>query len=268
MGIIQEQTLVANERPDGLGQKWAVFNIGVGDGAPIAEITKLSTQSMGIARQIFDNEDVVALFTGFMEEYATPLIWNQKIQYQGVDNFDCSTINLYDNQEMVCVGQLAKACDAGQMSEPGDGMILAEGINFWGGASARAEQLSRCKVLDKSQCAKGSNIPSHNVTLSGKRDLMDNPFMLPPNVDLGKVFAYQFMKRRLELYHATRREELKTQIQSEVEALAVEHDFVTIFTSLVVVQGQVRKKRGIEKREAIKALFDEYRHEVEHLMEY
>ena len=127
---------------------------------------------------------------------------------------------------MVCVGQLAKACDAGQMSEPGDGMILAEGINFWvssnkqslfrliylqGGASARAEQLSRCKVLDKSQCAKGSNIPSHNVTLSGERDLMDNPFMLPPNVDLGKVFAYQFMKRRLELYHATRRNNIKKQ---------------------------------------------------------
>ena len=91
--------------------------------------------------------------------------------------------------------------------------------------------------------------------------------MLPPNVDLGKVFAYQFMKRRLELYHATRRNNIKKQIQAEVEALAVEHDFVTIFTSLVVVEGQVRKKRGIEKREAIKAMFEEYRHEVEHLIE-
>ena len=91
--------------------------------------------------------------------------------------------------------------------------------------------------------------------------------MLPPNVDLSKVFAYQFMKRRLELYHATRRNNIKKQIQAEVEALAVEHDFVTIFTSLVVVEGQVRKKRGIEKREAIKAMFEEYRHEVEHLIE-
>ena len=89
-GIIQEDTLVANERDDGLGQKWAVFNIGVGSGAPISEITKLSTQNMGLARQIFDHENVVALFAGFMEEYATPLIWNQKFQYNNVDNFDCS----------------------------------------------------------------------------------------------------------------------------------------------------------------------------------
>merc|ERR1712157_183342 len=237
--IIQEDTLVANERDDGLGQKWAVFNIGVGSGAPISEITKLSTQNMGLARQIFDHENVVALFAGFMEEYATPLIWNQKFQYNNVDNFDCSSTNLYADQEMVCIGQVASDCDAAQMSRPGDGMLLADGVNLFGVPFIPEDQ----------------------------RDLMDNPFPLPPNVDLGKVFAYQFMKRRLDLYHATRREELKTQIQSEVEALAVEHDFVTIFTSLVVVQGQVRKKRGIEKREAIKALFDEYRHEVEHLME-
>jgi len=263
--IIQEDTLVANERSDGLGQKWAVFNIGVGSGAPISEITKLSTQNMGLARQIFDHENVVALFAGFMEEYATPLIWNQKFQYNNVDNFDCSSTNLYADQEMVCIGQVASDCDAAQMSRPGDGMLLADGVNLFGGANARAEQSSRCKVLDKESCAAGSNgVP---FIPEDQRDLMDNPFPLPPNVDLGKVFAYQFMKRRLDLYHATRREELKTQIQSEVEALAVEHDFVTIFTSLVVVQGQVRKKRGIEKREAIKALFDEYRHEVEHLME-
>merc|ERR1712003_458849 len=112
--IIQEDTLVANERSDGLGQKWAVFNIGVGSGAPISEITKLSTQNMGLARQIFDHENVVALFAGFMEEYATPLIWNQKFQYNNVDNFDCSSTNLYADQEMVCIGQVASDCDAAQ----------------------------------------------------------------------------------------------------------------------------------------------------------
>lgn len=257
---IQANTLAANERADGLGQKWAVFNIGVGDGAPITEITKLSTQNMGLARQIFDNDDVVALFAGFMGEYATPLIWNQKFQYDGVSNFDCSATNLYDNQEMVCIGQLENACDAGRLSTPGDGMLLADGVNLFGSANARAEQSSRCKVLDKDSCSEGSNgVP---FIPEDQRDLMDNPFPLPPNVDLGKVFAYQFMKRRLDLYHATRNEQLRETIQGEVESLAVDNQFVTIFTSLVVVQGQTRKKRGIEKREAIKALFDEYHHEI------
>jgi len=129
--VIQEDTLITNERADGLGQKWAVFNIGIGNGAPITEITKLSTQNMGLARQIFDNDDVVTLFAGFMNEYATPLIWNQKFQYDGVNNFDCSATNLYDNQEMVCIGQLTNACDAGQMSRPGEGMLLADDVNLF-----------------------------------------------------------------------------------------------------------------------------------------
>ena len=87
---IQAITLTKNVRADGAGQKWAVFNIGVGDGAPITEITKLSVQNMGLARQLFDNEDVVAELTGFFDEYASPLIWNQQFQYSGVEEFDCS----------------------------------------------------------------------------------------------------------------------------------------------------------------------------------
>ena len=65
------------------------------------------------------------------------------------------------------------------------------------------------------------------------------------------------MQRRLKLYHATRNQALKQQIQGEIEELAVQDQFVTIFTSLVVVEGQVRKKRGIEKRQEIAALFKE-----------
>ena len=66
------------------------------------------------------------------------------------------------------------------------------------------------------------------------------------------------MQRRLKLYHATRNNALKAQIQEEIEELAVQDQFVTIFTSLVVVEGQVRKKRGIEKRQEIAALFQEH----------
>ena len=87
--------------------------------------------------------------------------------------------------------------------------------------------------------------------------LLDNPFPLPEKVDLRKLYSYQFMQRRLKLYHATRSSALRNQIQEEIEELAVQDQFVTIFTSLVVVEGQVRKKRGIEKRQEIAALFEE-----------
>ena len=39
--------------------------------------------------------------------------------------------NLYADQEMVCIGQVASDCDAAQMSRPGDGMLLADGVNLF-----------------------------------------------------------------------------------------------------------------------------------------
>ena len=88
--VIQENTLLSNEREDGLGQKWAVFNVGIGNGAAISEISKLSVQNQGVAVQIFDDENVEEKLESFFNEYATPIIWNQKIEYDGVDEFDCS----------------------------------------------------------------------------------------------------------------------------------------------------------------------------------
>merc|ERR1711935_1250837 len=66
--------------------------------------------------------------------------WNQKFQYDGVNNFDCSATNLYDNQEMVCIGQLTNACDAGQMSRPGEGMLLADDVNLFVSTITRLTQ--------------------------------------------------------------------------------------------------------------------------------
>ena len=88
--VIQADTLRANVRDDGHGQKWAVFNIGIGNGAPFNEISKLSVQNQGVAVQIFDNENVVGVLGNFFNEYAMPIIWNQKFEYTGVDQFDCS----------------------------------------------------------------------------------------------------------------------------------------------------------------------------------
>ena len=103
---------------------------------------------MGVGIQIFDNEAVTDVLTGFFSEYATPLIWNQKFQYSGVSQFDCScklfiqqgqdvlqqnltlilATNLYANQEMVCVGRLEEDCSPNQLVNPGEGMLVSDQI--------------------------------------------------------------------------------------------------------------------------------------------
>jgi len=87
------------------------------------------------------------------------------------------------------------------------------------------------------------------------------------------------MKKMLEYYHSLYDEDHKEFLQSKIEDFAVEQNFVTEFTSLVVVQSdqprnrrgaqkiakplpnlnvQVKKKRSQEKKEQIQKYFEQY----------
>lgn len=246
---IQRRTREENERPDGLGQKWAIFTFGIGNGAPMQDLGKLSAQNMGLARQVFDDADVQDVLSDFFEEYATPLIWNNKFDYQGVTSHDCSSTNLYADQELVCIGRLQDACTAPNLDVSGAGQLLAEESMY---------RPNKCKVLDKGKCG---TEPEFDAVES----LMDNPIPRSKYVSYQKVYAYQKMRKDLKLYHATYYPDEREAAKQQISDFAVANDFVTEFTSLVVVQAQVRKRRSREKQLAIRALFDEYNKEVSRL---
>merc|ERR1712131_142079 len=112
-------------------------------------------------------------------------------------------------------------------------------------------------------------------------DIMTNPIPRSRAVDLKKVYAYQQMTKMLDFYHSLYDENHKTFLKSKIEDFAVEQNFVTEFTSLVVVQSdqprnrrgaqkvakplpnlnvQVKKKRSAEKKKQIQAYFQQYNH--------
>ena len=70
------------------------------------------------------------------------------------------------------------------------------------------------------------------------------------------------MKRMLDLYAATRNETLKQELKREISDFAVENDFVTRFTSLVVVAAQTRKRRSKEKQRQVRKLFQQFHHQL------
>ena len=102
---------------------------------------------------------------------------------------------------------------------------------------------------------------------------MANPNPKSPKPDLAKVFAYQQMQRKLKLYHDSYVQSVKDDLKAEIEVFAVMNDFVTEFTSLVVVEATrrkrsvdgvtIRKRRSKEKQHKLKKMFSEYREDVE-----
>ena len=120
-------------------------------------------------------------------------------------------------------------------------------------------------------CSSGSNdAPAYDSS-----DLMANANPKSVKPDLAKVFAYQQMQRKLKLYHDSYVQDVKDSLKADIEDFAVMNDFVTEFTSLVVVEATrrkrpvdgvtIKKRRSKEKQHKLKQMFSEYREEVKRL---
>ena len=104
---------------------------------------------------------------------------------------------------------------------------------------------------------------------------MANPVPKSPKPDLAKVFAYQQMQRDLKAFHSSYVESERDTLKAEIEDFAVLNNFVTEFTSLVVVEATrrkrpldgitIKKRRSKEKQHKLKQMFAEYRKEVKRL---
>ena len=89
-------------------------------------------------------------------------------------------------------------------------------------------------------CSSGNNdAPAYD-----RSDLMANPNPKSPKPNLAKVFAYQQMQRKLRLYHDSYVQEVKDALKADIEDFAVMNDFVTEFTTLVVVQAYSHMKHS------------------------
>ena len=66
----------------------------------------------------------------------------------------------------------------------------------------------------------------------------------------------------LDLYAATRNETLRQELKTDIGDFAVENDFVTRFTSLVVVAAQTRKRRSKEKQRQVRELFQQHQNQL------
>ena len=83
------------------------------------------------------------------------------------------------------------------------------------------------------------------------------------------------MQRDLVQYHAEYVASKKEEFKAAIEDFAVMHDFVTEFTSLVVVENTrrkrpvdgvtIKKRRSKEKQHKLKQMFADYKEEVKRL---
>jgi len=267
--LIQEYTRERNSmEAQSNRQNWALFNFAIGSNAPMTELNKLSILNMGQAKQVLDDSEVPKVLTEWYDEFSIPLIWNYEngVEYENIKDFSCNNnYNLFADRELVCVGP---------MKNPESCLVpLVSMSSSKNTGSVFSFDYQKCPIDIK--CGDSTD----DQIIGDPNDIMTNPIPRSRAVDLKKVYAYQQMKKMLDYYHSLYSVDQKELLQSKIEDFAVWQDFVTEFTSLVVVQSdqprnrrgaqkiakplpnlnvQVKKKRSQEKKEQIDHYFHQY----------
>ena len=128
---ILDANSIKNNKGEETGQKWGLYNFNVG-GAPISELQKLSNLNMGVAQFGSRHSEIKAQLTSFYNKYSIPVIWNNQFHYNGASEYDCSDNNLYEGQEMTCIGKLPSSKECGDIEDLGftPGNTLLAGANI------------------------------------------------------------------------------------------------------------------------------------------
>jgi hypothetical protein len=187
------------------------------------------------AKQVLDDASVPQVLTEWYDEFSLPQIWNYGtgVEYDNVKDFNCNNnYNLFADRELVCVGPMN---DKNACLTPSVTMTSSDKTG-----SVFSFSHQKCAVDIK------CNAESDQI-IGDPSDIMTNPIPRSKSVDLKKVYAYQQMKKMLDYYHSLYDEDHKTFLKSKVENFAVWQDFVTEFTSLVVVESEIsRNRRGLQ----------------------
>ena len=98
----------------------------------MSELNKVSNLHMGAGRQVFNDDDIQSQLTSFFNEYSMPLNWNNQFNYAGASEYDCSDTNVYEGQELTCIGKLSSSKECGGMIDLGftKGNTLLAGDNL------------------------------------------------------------------------------------------------------------------------------------------
>ena len=220
---------------------FAIFSFAIGSGAPYADLERLSAMNNGLARQIFTDSIVLDQIKDFYHGVATPLMWNQKIQYGNTEETIGSSQMLFAGREMVILGKLKDACAPPVPQCNADMLIGGSDVNAFCSSSTSLEV----------DCSPRPTPPPFDPE-DDSRDKMANPKIpVDSKIDLRKYYAYLQMNGWFTIYKATDTVTEREAMKANLTARAVEEGFVTEFTSMVVVEDPADSAR--RAKEAKKA---------------
>jgi len=230
---------------------YAIFSFAIGSSAPYSDLERLSSMNNGLARQIFSDTEVLDQIKDFYHGVATPLVWNAKIEYENAEEVIQSSPMVFAGGETAILGKLKDKCSAPVPSCNKNLLVKAELGSF-------------CSDTQNMEidCDERPTPPPFDPS-DDSRDKMDNPKMaVDSDINLKQYFAYLKMRKWLKIYKATDDETQREAMKEKLTQQAVDNQFVTRFTAMVVVEDETSAKKLTKVRRSA-----EFKAELQRLWE-
>merc|ERR1711953_1351830 len=218
-----------------------VFTIAFGADTDIGLLQDIASQNSAISKRIYEGSDAALQLEDFYTQISSPLLSKLKFEYVGglVDNSsvsDSSVNTFFRGAEFIITGKLSQ--NQGEM---------ALNVTGYGKDGLYHKEVGVCLRPAATLEVDSSDSTEETLESSGELDvsLVTFPLQcLQPRVYpkseaqsfLQKLFAFQHIKQVLKKRDLEQTEEEKKKLTTTALDLALENNFVTDLTSLVVIK--------------------------------
>eukprot|EP00069_Balaena_mysticetus_P001172 bmy_00655T0 len=191
-----------------------IFTVGIGADVDFRLLEKLSLENCGLTRHVHEDHDARAQLIGFYDEIRTPLLSDIRVDYPpGLVEHATRTLfpNYFNGSEIIIAGKLVDR----EMDR----------LHVEVTASNSKKFVVLKKDVPVEPWRMGNDVPgSPRPKAGGQED---------PN-HLERLWSYLTLKELLSSWLQSVEEPEREQLRQEVQALAVNHRFLTPFTSMTL----------------------------------
>jgi len=213
-----------------------IFTIAFGSDADFALVEKIASENEGAAKKIYEGSDAALQLENFYTQISSPVLSNLKIKYVGglVDNSSLTeqdSKTLFKGKEFIVAGKLKPGAEATTI------IIDAEGKD-----GVFSKELTICPItrtIISDDFIAQDDIVDDSITVDDIIDDCYKPVEYPKSEAqqfLKNLYAYINIKQIMEQIELEKDETEKSALTKKATDLALENNFVTDLTSLVVVK--------------------------------
>ncbi|XP_007167494.2 inter-alpha-trypsin inhibitor heavy chain H5 [Balaenoptera acutorostrata] len=191
-----------------------IFTVGIGADVDFRLLEKLSLENCGLTRHVHEDHDARAQLIGFYDEIRTPLLSDIRVDYPpGLVEHATRTLfpNYFNGSEIIIAGKLV------------DREMDRLHVEVTASNSKKFVVLKKDVPLEPRRM--GNDVPGIPRPKGGGQE--------DPN-HLERLWSYLTLKELLSSWLQSVEEPEREQLRQEVQALAVNHRFLTPFTSMTL----------------------------------